>query len=82
MVTADAAGPVAGGRQPCPARPMPFRSGWPGSYRLRGSARWNLHWKCCRYALMVDMPVIVRHQDRAHCASIAGRIRHYAAGGQ
>ena len=27
-------------------------------------ARWDLHRKRCRHALMVDMPVIVRHQDQ------------------
>jgi hypothetical protein len=32
--------------------------------------------------LLVDMPVIVRHQIEAHCASITGMTGHYAAGGQ
>ena len=32
--------------------------------------------------IMVDMPVIVGARIEAHCASITGMIRHYAAGGQ
>jgi hypothetical protein len=43
---------------------MPFQSRRPGSCRPGRLARWHLRWERCRHALMVDMPVIVRHQDR------------------
>ena len=32
-----------------------------------------------RRPILLDMEVIVRHQDQGHCASITGMIRHYVA---